>query len=679
MGAVPARTGTVAGWARPQSRPMLEPTQAVPVSALPGELMQAFLTRLGRARRNDAREDGQMLVLFALVVVILISVAGMLLDGGMASAVRRQAQNAADTAALAAAKAIGAGTSPTTAAEGISGVNGFPATTTSCSGASVAGVIVNQPPVSGAYAGNSKYVEVVAQRPMRTAFSAMVGQPCWMVSARAVAVAVSTALATCNFCSLNDTDQNHTLVLKNSATLRVDGEIYVNSTNGGVTPGVCALSKWKVCGDGFDVFGDGGSISAKRISAVGGWETHDENIATADELALKNGMPCPEHPSPPSQLQTANVCIHMPILPDPLDDPAKPGSTLAAPMLGARPVAGQNGCPAYALSASGTSGSPSLLTISSGTPTVCPGTYFGGIKIQNAAAVTMLPGTYVLAGGGFQVLGSASVDGSAGVLIYNGSAAGPSQSTNPGTDHVPVAVPTKLSAKKPELKSSNSPSDPGESTTFTFSIEKNGTVLPTGTMTFYDGDSVACAAVPVVPDGTTKVQATCTRAFALWGTHAISAVYSGDTLYNAIGDAIIQTIRSPGGTPTAPITLLTTGAVKLSAPTGGPYQGLLIFQDRDSNLTLTIEPGTASAIACPTGFMGADLSGYSDWKGGCGRIGGLKGTIYAPHDDALVLITAGGLARLQVIAGQIQIDSGADARFAYDASSFHNTGIALVE
>jgi hypothetical protein len=175
------------------------------------------------------------------------------------------------------------------------------------------------------------------------------------------------------------------------------------------------------------------------------------------------------------------------------------------------------------------------------------------------------------------------------------------------------------------------------------------------------------------------VQATCTRSFTLWGTHAISAVYSGDTLYNAIGDAIIQTIRSPGGAATSPVTLYTTGAVKLSAPASGPYQGLVIFQDRDSNLTVTIEPGTTSALACPTGFMGADLSGYSDWKGGCGRIGGLKGTIYAPHDDALVLITAGGLARLQVIAGQIQIDSGADARFAYDASSFANTGIALVE
>jgi hypothetical protein len=77
--------------------------------------------------------------------------------------------------------------------------------------------------------------------------------------------------------------------------------------------------------------------------------------------------------------------------------------------------------------------------------------------------------------------------------------------------------------------------------------------------------------------------------------------------------------------------------------------------------------------------MTTSLSGASAWKDGCGPIGGLQGTVYAANSGALVLITASGLAPLQVIAGQIEIDSGAQARFAYNASVFANGHVHLVE
>ena len=130
------------------------------------------------------------------------------------------------------------------------------------------------------------YIEVVVRKAMRTGFAAVVGQACWMVSARSVSVASGSGGSGCTFCSLNSTSSNHTLVLKNSATLRIDGEIYVNSTNGGTTPGVCAVDDKSVCGNGFDVFGLGGYISAVQISTVGGWETHDGNTATADTITV---------------------------------------------------------------------------------------------------------------------------------------------------------------------------------------------------------------------------------------------------------------------------------------------------------------------------------------------------------------------------------------------------------
>ena len=616
-----------------------------------------------------------MVVLFALILVVLAASAGLLLDGGMASATRRQAQAAADTAALAAARAIGSGQNGVTKAREIAALNGFSATTPDCSGTTVTGVEVNQPPLSGAYTGNSSYVEIVARRAMRTGFAGLIGQGCWMVSARAVAVVDGSAVSPCTFCSLNNTADNHTLVLNNGATLRVDGEIYVNSTNGGVTPGVCALKGYEVCGDGFDVFGDGGYISAKKISVVGGWETHDGNIATADEITTG----C-EHYTPPSQGPPAKVCVHMPVLPDPLNDPANPAAYVAPPTPGSRPIAGQNGCPAYALSSAGTSSAPDKLEISSGTPTICPGTYYGGIKLTNSASVTMMPGVYIIVGGGFAMLNNSSIDGTAGVMIYNSSGSGTAVNTTAGTSSVPDPIVGKVNPKNVELKSDDSSSVPGQTVTFTLTMEKNGTVLPTGTVSFWDGDSLICGSVALteVGDGK-KVHASCSQTYTIWGTRSIHAIYWGDTIYNAAGDAATQTIAAPSGN-IAPITFTTTGTVKLSAPSTGSYAGLTLFQDRTSNLVITLEPGQ-SGVTCPEGYMTANIENPSgtDWKSGCGPIGGLRGSVYAAHQDALVYINAGGLAQLQVIAGMIQVDSGANARFGWHASYFVGGQIHLAE
>jgi len=618
-----------------------------------------------------------MVVLFVLVLVVLVGAAGLLLDGGMASANRRQAQAAADTAALAAARAVGSGQDGVTNARQIAALNGFSATTTDCAGATITGVEVNQPPLSGAYVGNSSYIEVIARRAMRTGFAGLVGQGCWMVPARAVAVVDGSAVSPCTFCALNNTSDNHTLVLNNGATLRVEGEIYVNSTNGSAPSAPCNVKAYKVCGDGFDVFGAGGCVNAKRISTVGGWETHDGNIAWADEIT-----PGCEWYTPTAQAQPSKVCIHMPVLPDALNDPANPGSIVHPPTPGSRPIAGQNGCPATALSGSGTSSSPAELVISSGTPTICPGTYYGGIEIRNGASVTMLPGVYTVVGGGFAVLGSSSVDGSAGVMIYNSSGNGTKVNTSPGTSTVPGPVAGKVNPKNVELTSNDSTSSPGQTVTFRFELERNGSgrPVPTGTVTFYNGEAAICANVALLPVGDGKTgYKTCNQTYTIWGTRAISAIYWGDLVYNAAGDAMTQTITAPSGS-IAPITIDTTGTVKLNAPTAGQYAGLTLFQDRTSNLTVTLDPGE-SGTTCPSGYMTANIDNPTDaaWKSGCGPIGGLRGTVYAAHEDALVYINAGGLAQLQVIAGLIQVDSGANARFGWTSTFFAGGTIHLAE
>ena len=70
-----------------------------------------------------------------------------------------------------------------------------------------------------------------------------------------------------------------------------------------------------------------------------------------------------------------------------------------------------------------------------------PGTYVGGLKFSGKAAVTLLPGVYVMEGGGFSVTGQASVTGS-GVVIIN-APGGPSDTISvSGQGTVYLSAPT---------------------------------------------------------------------------------------------------------------------------------------------------------------------------------------------------------------------------------------------
>ncbi|HVA85450.1 MAG TPA: Ig-like domain-containing protein, partial [Candidatus Saccharimonadales bacterium] len=208
----------------------------------------------------------------------------------------------------------------------------------------------------------------------------------------------------------------------------------------------------------------------------------------------------------------------------------------------------------------------------------------------------------------------------------------------------------------------------------------NRLATPTGTVDFYDGDVQICSASPLVLVHKNVVAATCATSFANWGTRAISAVYSGDSVYNAAGNTYTETVKQPAGVPAGAITITSTGKIDLSGPKSGPYSGLTLFQDRTSNLTITLAPGASSRKNCPANFMTAGVPpDNSAVPAACGALGGLQGTVYAANQDALVLITAGGMANLQVIAGQIEVDSGANARFGYAASLFANGSIHLVE
>jgi hypothetical protein len=85
--------------------------------------------------------------------------------------------------------------------------------------------------------------------------------------------------------------------------------------------------------------------------------------------------------------------------------------------------------------------SASAMTINSILPTVLqPGVYVGGINIKGASAVVMMPGVYIMDGGGFQISGLATLAG-VEVMIYNTSVTQPAGPVTFKTTGVVAIVP----------------------------------------------------------------------------------------------------------------------------------------------------------------------------------------------------------------------------------------------
>lgn len=119
--------------------------------------------------RSPRSERGQAIVLIALALVGLIAITGLVVDGGLAYADRRQAQNAADSAVLAASLARIRGNNYLSAALDQTQKNGY------ANDSEQSDVQVHNPPISGPYAGNSEYIQVVITSHHQTVFGKVVG------------------------------------------------------------------------------------------------------------------------------------------------------------------------------------------------------------------------------------------------------------------------------------------------------------------------------------------------------------------------------------------------------------------------------------------------------------------------------------------------------------------------
>jgi len=119
-------------------------------------------------------QRGQAIILLVFAFVGLVGFAALAIDGGRVLSDRRHAQNAADTAALAAAlEKIHGGTSADLIdiARNRALSNGYD------DGSTLQDVAVNNPPVSGPYAGNDEYIQVIITSTINTTFARVIGRP----------------------------------------------------------------------------------------------------------------------------------------------------------------------------------------------------------------------------------------------------------------------------------------------------------------------------------------------------------------------------------------------------------------------------------------------------------------------------------------------------------------------
>ncbi len=140
---------------------------------------------------------GQALVITAISVLALLAMAGLAADGGFYLEARRRAQTAADAAAMAGAieiwRGTGAMTSSATTAAAQNGFDPGSNVTGNClliptiSTTPGVSLQVCNPPQSGPYLGNAKFVEAIVRQQMSTLLLGAVGYSTITPAARAVA------------------------------------------------------------------------------------------------------------------------------------------------------------------------------------------------------------------------------------------------------------------------------------------------------------------------------------------------------------------------------------------------------------------------------------------------------------------------------------------------------------
>lgn len=359
------------------------------------------------------RDRGQILVIVAVGMVVLLGIGALVVDLGMSWMLRREEQNAADPGAIAAARYIpvdnplsisaGIQTQMDTAACLYAKENGFFAGDDStCSAARTASppqLEVNYPPSAqaGTYAGHPGRVEVIIRTEHDGFFSAIFGRSSATVAAGAVAANEQGQANSASLVALDPTTckagsvsgNNTSVVIEPLVAGTIGGYVHINSEcSSGPPDNACSGT-----GDGaLRLDGTGSNLTAPYVYVKGTCKTGSSTLnAPLEEGANRIGDPLSHLAPPPIDIFTPGRC--------------GVGASATTPT-----GAGSKGCGGSGISWEGAECEPGITCVQ-----LDPGVYYGGWTIGNNLKIQLSPGVYYIAGGGVRIQApSGSIESVAG-------------------------------------------------------------------------------------------------------------------------------------------------------------------------------------------------------------------------------------------------------------------------
>jgi hypothetical protein len=355
---------------------------------------------------------GQILLIAAVAMVVLIGIGAIVMDLGMSWMLHRQEQNAADPGAIAAAKWVPALNQVNMNAEACfyAQQNGFFVGDSGCAAALGSGDLdVNSPPLTqmaGDFQGRPGYVEVIIRDTHPSFFGQFFGRSTAEVTTAAVAALTtgnsnsSSLIALGRACNGPD-DGDSTVTGGGTLTIHPatgvttpGGFVYVNAPCGSIgNPQLCDGN-----GNSSALAITGGAhLITPHASVAGGCGRSGAGASFAcyftspclDEQAVPTGDPLAELPEPWPLLQgalPAPTCPKVSELNIPADNNPCNLTRQNCPKVGAIWICTMN-----------------------------PGVYYAGWDIGSGVRVDLKPGMYVLAGGGIRLNAGASLDSVTGV------------------------------------------------------------------------------------------------------------------------------------------------------------------------------------------------------------------------------------------------------------------------
>ncbi|MBC7005067.1 hypothetical protein BIZ37_21105 [Photobacterium sp. BZF1] len=320
------------------------------------------------------RQKGVIIPITTMALLAILAMVGLALDTGLYFNDYRQAQTAADAAALSGAfeKYNDRENLVVTASQQAATENGY---TTDAD--SKVTVTVNHPPLSGFYQGDSNSVEVLISKAQPTFLLKAIGVDDLSYTVRAVANGAKASALNCIYV-LGETTHKEAFHVSSGSSLITNCGIYVNSPhNEGVT------------------IESGSSVETSEFSVA----ANQVNVS-GSSLDCTNEGDCPLKNSPA------------------IEDPFK---SMPLPTVDRSncPNISENSCrDGFCIGKYKDSNGYEPYTHEEGNVTLNPGTYCGGIFIKKGT-VTFNPGTYVMRGGGLVVDGSEAQLKGESVTIYN--------------------------------------------------------------------------------------------------------------------------------------------------------------------------------------------------------------------------------------------------------------------